>query len=438
MLYRIIKILIRIGMRLYYSEVKVKHKNNLQHDGPMIIIANHPNTLVDAWLIGNICPQPIHFMTKGTFFNNPIKMWFLRSLNLVPINRATESKTKGVNNDQSFEECFKLLEKGKTLVIYPEGNSFMERKLRQLKSGTARIALEAENRNDGKLNLLVVPMGLIYLKANKFRSSVLVNVGKGEKVTHHLEEFKTSNITAAKKLTEEFRVRLEQVLVTAESAEQEQLIEDLTDIVNSRYRKDLRKGIEKDVDLMKKIKDRIEEINLIRPYEISEIQDLMLNIKWRLEKLKIKSDFLDRRFRSRMFTRQIFTSILFVIVGLPMFLFGVIHNILPYKLTDLLMPRLVKNVEYYAPVAILLGLVLYPLNYILLIYATDSFLQFTFWYKLIYFLLMPVFGLYSYYFAHYLKHISFKWNYIFLVMNQRGAVRELQEKRQRLIDLLFN
>src|SRR5690606_4927041 len=135
--------------------------------------------------------------------------------------------TKGVSNEASFEECFKVLEQGKTLVIYPEGNSFMERQLRELKSGSARIALEAERRNNGKLNLKVVPMGLIYLQAEKFRSSILVNVGEGKGVTHHLEEFKTNTTIAAKKLTEEFRVQLEKVLVTTQSKEQESLIEEL-------------------------------------------------------------------------------------------------------------------------------------------------------------------------------------------------------------------
>lgn len=437
MLYRFIKILISIGMRLYYSEIKVKNRDFLEHDGPMIIIANHPNTMVDAWLIGNICKQPIYFMAKGTFFNNKLKMWFLRSLNLVPINRATEEKTKGVSNDQSFEECYKILEQGKTLVIYPEGNSFMERQLRQLKSGTARIALEAERRNAGKLNLKVVPMGLVYLEAEKFKSSILVNVGEGKSVTRHLAEFETNQSSASKKLTEEFRTQLERVLVTTQSKEQEILIESLTDAIQSRYRGE-KSGVEAQVELLKNVRDRIELFSLMEPWKIEEIQAMMNNIRWRVEKLRIKTDFLDRKFRSVMFARQIAFSVVGLIIGFPLFIFGFIHNILPYKLTDKLMPVLVKNIEYYAPVAILIGLVLYPLNYVGFIFLTKYWIDFSWWQNLIYFALMPISGMFAHAFARYLKHISYKWNYLFLVMNERDALVELKNQRQKLFDLLFD
>ncbi len=436
MLYRFIQILVNIGMRLYYSEIKVKHPEFLEHDGPMIIIANHPNTLVDAWLVGKVSKQPVYFMTKGTFFSNKLKMYFLRSLNLIPINRATESKTKGVSNDASFEECFKVLEQGKTLVIYPEGNSFMERQLRDLKSGSARIALEAERRNNGELNLKVVPMGLIYLQAEKFRSSILVNIGEGKGVIHHLEEFKTNTSLAAKKLTVEFRTQLEKVLVTTQSKEQEALIEELVEAMQSRYRGEA-KGVEEHVELMKKVRDRIELLSLMEPWKIEEIQKLLRNINWRLEKLRIKSDFLDRKFRSAMFIRQIFFSFIFMIIGFPVFLVGFIHNYIPFKATDLLLPKLVKNVEYFAPVAILLGLVIYPLNYFGFIYLAGYFVVLPFWAKLIYFILMPITGMYARTFVRYLKHISFKWHYIFLVMNEREALIELKKNRQRLFDMIF-
>lgn len=436
MLYRFIQILVKIGMRLYYSEVKVKHSEYLEHDGPMIIIANHPNTLVDAWLVGNVCKQPIYFMAKGTFFSSKLKMYFLRSLNLIPINRATESKTKGVSNDASFEECYKVLEQGKTLVIYPEGNSHMERVLRELKSGTARIALEAEKRNGGKLNLKVVPMGLIYLQAEKFRSSIMVNVGEGSGVTHHLAEFENNNSGASKKLTEEFRSQLEKVLVTTQSKEQENLIEELVEATQSRYRGEA-KGVEEQVEFMKKVRDRIEMLSLMEPWKIEEIQNLLRNINWRLDKLKIKSDFLDRKFRSAMFIRQILFSIIFSIIGFPIFLFGFIHNYLPFKTTDLIVPKLVKNLEYYAPVAILLGLVMYPLNYLGFVYLSSFFVEIPFWAKLIYFILMPITGMYAHAFVRYLKHISFKWNYIFLVMNEREGLIELKKQRQKLYDMIF-
>ena len=41
---------------------------------------------------------------------------------MIPINRKIDGEVAGVKNNDSFEACYKLLEEGKTLVIFPEGN----------------------------------------------------------------------------------------------------------------------------------------------------------------------------------------------------------------------------------------------------------------------------------------------------------------------------
>lgn len=434
MLYRLLKILIGIGIRLYYREIKVKNREYLENDGPMIIIANHPNTLMDAWIIGQICKQPIYFLAKGTFFNTRLKRAILNSLNMIPINRTVDKKTDGVNNDSSFEACYKVLESGKTLVIFPEGNSQLERQLRQLKTGTARIALEVENRNEGKLKLKVVPMGLFYSKAEKFRSSVLINIEQGLFVTDYLDEYRQNNSAAAKKLTAKFRTHLERVLVTTESVEQEKLLDDIFEIIKNL--KEV-KDVEDNVSLLKKLKDRIEEIQLIQPYLMDEIQNLVNSIHWQTNKLQIKTEFVNKRFRSNRYLSQLVISIIFILLGLPLFLFGVIHSIVPFKLTALLMPKLIKNVEYYAPIAVLIGLILYPLNYVLLLsLATDLFDLNTLG-KTLYFIAMPVSGMFAYHFSQYLSTTAYKWKYIFLVFNEKAALKELRNLQGRLNKLIL-
>ena len=64
MVYRILKFLIGIGIRLYYKEIKINEKKYLNTDGPLIIIANHPNTLMDAWVMGMISKKPIYYMAR--------------------------------------------------------------------------------------------------------------------------------------------------------------------------------------------------------------------------------------------------------------------------------------------------------------------------------------------------------------------------------------
>ena len=407
MLYRLLKIFVGIGIRFYYKEVKVLNKTSLASNGPMIFISNHPNTLMDAMIIGYITRQPVYFMAKGTLFNSKLKLWLLRSLKMIPINRQGEGAVKGVSNQSSFEECYQLLEKKQTLVIFPEGTSFLERRLRELKTGTARIALEVEKRNKGKLNVKVVPLGLNYLKAEKFRSSVLINVGKQLEVKDFLEEYKLNAGKAAKQLTERFRLNLENVLINSSDKEQEILVDDLAELLSSRYLYKRKKGVEHDVRFYKEIRDKVKDIQLEAPEKIPEIQLLVQNIQWRLRKLDVKADFLDRKFRSFMFVRQLVFSVFFLIVGLPLFMFGTWHNLIQFKITDYIVPKITKDIEYYAPIAVLLGMLLYPLAYFFYFLLISNLFEMNLIQKVVYIALMPLSGLYAYSFNKYLK-LSFQ------------------------------
>lgn len=434
MLYRILRIVVGVGISLYYKKIKVKNAQFLDHNGPTIIIANHPNTLMDAWMVGHVCPRPIYFMAKGTFFNSPLKRKILSSLNMIPINRKVDGKMEGISNEDSFSACYKLLEEGKTLVIFPEGNSFPERQLRQLKSGTARIALEAEKRNEGKLKLKIIPMGLFYSQAEKFRSSVLVSIDQGLGVTDFLEDYASNPSLAAKRLTQKFRTHLERVLVSTESSDQEKLLTDIFAIfwAGERY-----KDVSKELALMKTITTRIEEIQLIQPYLISEIEELVGSLQWQTTKLDIHSDFIHRRFRFRLYLMQVIFSMLFLFVGFPLFAFGVIHNILQYKITDAILPRLSKYVEYHAALGVLLGLVLYPFTYFLFVSLFDYAFSPDLALKVAYFISMPLSGLYAYSFARYIRRTGYKWKYILLIINKREAIKELQHLREKLKQLIF-
>lgn len=432
MLYRFIKILVGIGIRLYYKEVRVKNRERIPLDCPLIIISNHPNTLMDAWMIGHVCPRPIYFMAKGTLFNSKLKMKILRSLNMIPINRVGEGKVKGVSNQDSFQACYNLLENGKTLLIFPEGTSYQERFLRELKSGTARIALEAEKRNKGSLGLKILPLGLNYTQAEKFRSGVLVDVGFPIDAKEFLLEYENHAGKGAKKLTEQFRIRLEQVLVNSNSKEEQVLIDRIAKILQSRYTKEGQADVESEMGLLKKIRDRLDDFKVTEAWKVDEIRKLVDKIEWESDKWNIRADFLDRRFRSTMFLRQLAFSIIFLLLAVPFFVFGMLHNFIQYKMIDLLIPKLTKDIEYYAPLAVLLGLIMYPLFYGLIVLFVGNAFNLTFWEKVVYFVSMPLSGLFAYFFHRYLSHIGYKWKYIFLMFRQKEVVVSLKDKRKSL------
>jgi 1-acyl-sn-glycerol-3-phosphate acyltransferase len=437
-LYRFLKILLSIGMYFYYKKVKVIHKERINVPGPKLLIANHPNTMMDAWILGKLSKEPIYFMTKGTFFNTPFKKWLLRSIGLIPINRADDSKTSGVSNSDSFEQCYQLLEQGKTLAIFPEGNSFAEKLLRKLKSGTARIALQTELRNNGELGVQIIPVGLVYLQPEKFRSSVLVRVGEAIDARPFLPLFKDDRLKAARQLTAVFRERLMELLVASQSSEQETLSDRIAGILRNAYARSDRSKLERDVDLIRSVNENLSEINRQHPEKLREIEQLVYEINWQIDRLKIKSAFLDRKYRFGMFMRQLFFSILALIIGFPIHILGIVFNGLPYFITDLIMPKVVRDLEYYASVAVLIGLILYPLNYLGFVYLFNIFTDLPVFWNYLVFFMMPLLGLFSYSFYHYSRHVSFKWKYILNMVNQKSSILKLRADRDELRRQVFD
>lgn len=437
MLYHILKLIIGFGIQRFYREIRVKNREYLDAPGPKIVIVNHPNTLMDAWLIGHICNQRIYYMAKGTFFSSRFKSWILGGLGMIPINRQVDAKMSGVSNEDSFEACYQLLKEGKTIVIFPEGNSFQERLLRKLKSGTARIALEAELRNEGKLNLKIIPIGLVYVRPEKFRSSVMANIGAPIDPLPHLELFKTDTLKAARRLTEEFRVSLSRLLVHSEYKEEEGLVESIVHLLSSEYIKTPEKGVERDVTRMREVFDQMSAIRVSQPWKISEITLLVESLKLRVKYLHIKSDFLDRKYKTGVFVRQLIFSTIFLLIGLPFFLFGMLHNFPQYKFVDLFVQRFVKDVEYHAPVSVLASLLVYPVTYALWGIGVNALFDVKGWWLLTYLAVLPAGGLFAYYYARYYRHVSLKRTFIFLMRKRKSDIETLRQERESLRQLVF-
>ncbi len=437
MLYRLLKIIVGVGIRLFYRQIRVVGLEHLETRGPKIILANHPNTLMDAWMVGHICNQRIYYMAKGTFFNTRFKRWMLGGLGMIPVNRESDGKIDGVSNLDSFEACYRLLEEGKTLVIFPEGSSYQERLLRKLKSGAARIALQTEARNEKKLGLKIIPIGLNYTEPEKFRSSVLANIGAPINPTAHVDLFQKDSLKAARKLTEEIRISMTRLLVNSESQEEEELVEGIVDLLSSEYVKTPEKGVERDVKQMREVFQQMNAIRISQPWRIKEIALLVESLKIRIEHLHIKSDFLDRKYRTSVFVRQLVSSFLVMLIGSPFFIFGMIHNFIQYKLIDFLVLKSVDDVEYHAPVSVLFSLIVYPLVYTSFLIGFSYFIDDSFWWKLVYFVSMPLSGLFAYYYVKYYRHISFKRKYVFLMRKRKSDIETLKRERESLRKLVI-
>ena len=183
---------------------------------------------------------------------------------------------------------------------------------------------------------------------------------------------------------------------------------------------------------------KLNNILIEHPRDFPKIEKLVYKIKWQLNAMEIDSKFLGAKLRRGIIVRQALGIIFLFILGLPIFIFGLIHNFLPFQFTSMVMPKLVKEPEYYAPIAILLGIVLYPLSYASFLILAGMFAGLSWWMLVTYFTLMPITGMFAFYFLKFLKQISFKWHYLFLLRGEKALLKSLRSDKIELKSLIFD
>ena len=175
MLQHVIKSLIRVITDTFFRRIDVVGIENVPVDGPVIFAGNHPNALMDGWLLTAKCGRwPLHFMANAKLWNYRMLAPMLDATGAVPVYRREEHDEE-VDNRDAFEKLYEVLEAGSCVGIFPEGISHAESQLVKLKTGLARVALTVAARR--KVKVTIVPCGLNYIHRHRFRSQVLIEFG---------------------------------------------------------------------------------------------------------------------------------------------------------------------------------------------------------------------------------------------------------------------
>lgn len=177
-LYKNTGITLRIGFWFFYRKVHVWGLKNIPKNKPVLLVANHPNSFMDALVIAANIPRQTNFMARGDAMKNNILAKIFRAYNIVPVYRISEGKDNIDKNFESFDLAIKAIEQNQCLLLFGEGLCKNNWELRPFKKAAARIAYQSWNSNTVAQNLQVVPVGLTYEHFNGGGKSVIVNFGE--------------------------------------------------------------------------------------------------------------------------------------------------------------------------------------------------------------------------------------------------------------------
>lgn len=175
--------LARVLVRVFFRTVELDAGERVPRNGPVVLVANHTNGLVDGLLLMAALGRYPRFLGKSTLFRIPVLWPFLKLARVIPVYRAIDA-VPGDGNVSAFATSRSVLAKGGMVAVFPEGISHDELRLQPLKTGAARIALEAAF-DDGINDVTVVAVGLTYDAKARFRSRALVHVAPPVTLADH-------------------------------------------------------------------------------------------------------------------------------------------------------------------------------------------------------------------------------------------------------------
>jgi 1-acyl-sn-glycerol-3-phosphate acyltransferase len=107
----------------------------------------------------------------ATLFTNPVVSYILNSTGNIPVDRKSKDR------QLLFKGTFEALSRGLAVALFPEGTSYTEPRIMQVKDGAAWAALEytkwiKENSILADPNVVIVPVAIVYTNKSKYRSNV--------------------------------------------------------------------------------------------------------------------------------------------------------------------------------------------------------------------------------------------------------------------------
>ncbi len=459
-LYRTLRVVLRYAVGIYFFDVQASGQEEIPEEGPLIFAANHPNSIMDTVLLGIHTDRQIRYMARSGLFRNPVVRTIFNKFQVIPIFRATDEAGDTEKNIDSFLKAYEALEDGECIGIFPEGKNSPDRKVQKLKTGTARIALAAEERNDFELGVKIQPVGLNFEERDRFLSSVLIRFGEPIDVRDYAEKYGSDTRDAVRELTDKIESDLRALATHIADDRNHQLVIDVYDIYGNELAAQLIGDLDLNLDLRSfrhKLLDRARATDTARPdledrfdleqriaqavdfyqrtdpglvarirMDIRRYRDHLRQFRLRHELIEDGTKLTGRRLEAIKMTAYA--------LGLgPVAIYGFINNAIPYLLVRT-MTRRQPDEAMVAFAGFCTGLLAFPLFYFLQGWALWTMTDHSLITVIIYLASLPIAG---FFFLRWWRQILAYRDRILsrtLFRTQQNLIKTLERERQSLID----
>ncbi|WP_420400395.1 lysophospholipid acyltransferase family protein [Flagellimonas sp.] len=175
--YSFLKLWVKLALFCYYKKIRVEGLANIPKDKPVLFLSNHQNALMDVLLIATSVKKSPWFITRADVFRGKFIKSLFQFLKMIPIYRIRDGKSNLHKNMAIFDQCGELLQSNASMVLFPEANHSLQRRVRPLSKGFTRI-IENALEKDPNLELQLVPVGQNYAYPTQVGDSATLCFGE--------------------------------------------------------------------------------------------------------------------------------------------------------------------------------------------------------------------------------------------------------------------
>lgn len=220
----------RVAAAVYY---RIRYGGEaVPRASPVLLVANHPNSLMDPMLVAAAAGRPVRFLAKAPLFDDLKVAWLVKGAAAIPVYRRADDPGQMDRNQDAFRAVYAALGGGAAVGIFPEGLSHSEPALAPLRTGAARIALGGAAPVGRAFP--VIPVGLVFRRKDTFRSEALVVRGRPV-VWDDLAPRGVDDAGAVHELTERIAQALKLVTVNLEQWQDRPLVDCALGVWEARH-----------------------------------------------------------------------------------------------------------------------------------------------------------------------------------------------------------
>lgn len=419
---------IRRCVRLYYPSIEISHGERIPQEGPVLLAANHPNSLMDPVVVGITAKRAVRFLAKAPLFDVPVLGRMMKALGMVPAYRGCDDPTQVRRNVESLEAGANILAANEVLGIFPEGKTHDEPGVERVRSGVARIAMQAA---EAGTPVKIVPLALNYEDKTRFRSSVWVCVGEPIDAKEWLAKHGNDARHAMRELTRELDRRLKDLAVHLEEPEWQAIKEDLEQLAPAPV-----EVLAWPAGTVRQRKRVADAMNFFLAANRARAETIGARIVRHRERaaavgLRLDSPILNMQ-GLRLFGRMLWKPF-WILFWLPVALLGTLHHLVPFLAVRAVAPRMQTPGQTSVSLARLgLGLPVYAAWYAFMIWWWVHRWYYTVEWVVFYNVAMPFAGLLTMEYWPRAREAAGLWWRQIRLLSRGQALTELRRDHQAL------